>query len=360
MYSFPDESLESSRAPLFDDPDDEAHLADKASLQRMAAIQAALTDIIAFDQRNDGSSHLTQRTIHSDGRQRLFSPNRSSEQGRQVGFEDSDEDDGRDEIQEQANDNQEAYQLAAPGDLQLSYEITRLGDKIANLQSQDMMLDTLIKKAELTGDTQELRLLRKSKSSMNRELRQLKFQKLQYEQQEAANRLIPGRTNVAITSSTIGEEDGKSIVRYLIEVQQLSPDGNFASGWVVARRYNEFLSMHNKLRERYALVRTLDFPGKRLVTALSASFLDNRKAALEKYLQVSGVTQWVRIRQFSSIRVNRVLLQYRPSAKVMNFEPSCLANHHSWRLSSLRCRNLRQCFRARTLFAMYIGLWQKA
>ena len=356
MYSVPEKSPESSRAPLFDDPDDEAHLADKASLQRMAAIQAALTDIIAFEQRNDGSSQGIQRIMGSDRRERLFSSDQSSEKGRLGAFEDSDEDEGRDEIQDKTGDKHGTYKLAAPGDLQLSYEIARLGDKISNLQSQDMMLDTLIKKAELTGDTQELRLLRKSKSSMNRELRQLKFQKLQYEQQEAANRLIPGRTNVAITSSTMGEEDGKSIVRYLIEVQQLSPDGNFASGWVVARRYNEFLSMHNKLRERYVLVRNLDFPGKRLVTALSASFLDNRKAALEKYLQVSDVASaWPKL-----IEINRMFSQYQRSAKATSFELSCLANHHSWRPSNLYYRNPRPRFRARTSSAQFIGLWQKA
>ena len=44
--------------------------------------------------------------------------------------------------------------------------------------------------------------------------------------------------------------------------------------------------MHNKLRERYGLVKNLDFPGKRLVTALSSNFVDTRKVALEKYMQV--------------------------------------------------------------------------
>jgi sorting nexin-25 len=122
---------------------------------------------------------------------------------------------------------------------------------------------------------------------MKRDLRELTFQKLQYEQQEAANRLLPDRTRVSIVNSTVGDEDGKSVVRYLVEVQQLAPDGSFASGWVVARRYNEFLNMHTKLRERYGLVRNLDFPGKRLVGALSGSFLDTRRVALEKYLQVS-------------------------------------------------------------------------
>jgi sorting nexin-25 len=121
---------------------------------------------------------------------------------------------------------------------------------------------------------------------MTRELRELRFQKTQYEQQESANRLISHRTKVSIVSSTVGEEEGKSVVRYLVEVQQLAPDGTFASGWVVARRYNEFLRMHSKLRDRYTLVKGLDFPGKRLVPSLSGSFVDTRRHALEKYLQV--------------------------------------------------------------------------
>ena len=55
-------------------------------------------------------------------------------------------------------------------------------------------------------------------------------------------------------------------------------------GWVTSN--NEFFNMHNKLREKYAAVRALDFPGKRLVTSLSNSFVDSRRIALEKYMQV--------------------------------------------------------------------------
>ena len=183
-----------------------------------------------------------------------------------------------------------SFQLAGPGDLQLAQEIERLAGKVAKLQTQDAMLDTLIKKAELTGDAQELRLLRRSKSQLTRELRELRFQKSQYEQQESANRLLSDRTRVAIVDSTVGEEEGRQVVRYLVEVQQLAQDGSFASGWVVARRYNEFCNMHNKLRDKYLLVRNLDFPGKRLVTVLSGSFVDSRRIALEKYLQVCFIT----------------------------------------------------------------------
>ncbi|KAG2155518.1 PhoX domain-containing protein, partial [Suillus clintonianus] len=273
-------SSDASRAPLFDDPED-AQSADEA--ERMRAIQAALTDIIATEQLphsflppsqdRDGNRHLSAALL--DNKKGIF----GDEEDDMIDEEDDDRAEGS------VDTEQGTFQLAGPGDLQLSYEIARLGDKITKLEAHDAMLDTLIKKAELTGDAQELRLLQRSKSSMARELRELRFQKTQYEQQESANRLISHRTKVSIVSSTVGEEEGRSVVRYLIEVQQLAPDGTFASGWVVARRYNEFLRMHSKLRDRYTLVKGLDFPGKRLVTSLSGSFVDTRRQALEKYMQ---------------------------------------------------------------------------
>ncbi|OAX40073.1 hypothetical protein K503DRAFT_768931 [Rhizopogon vinicolor AM-OR11-026] len=280
MSPVSDSSSDTFRAPLFDDPED-PRSADEA--ERMEAIQAALTDIIATEQYPQS---FLPRNQDKGWNLHLSTPSLENKKGI-FGDEEDDlmDEDGDDRAEGSVDTEQGSFQLAGPGDLQLSYEITRLGDKITKLEAHDVMLDTLIKKAELTGDTQELRLLQKAKSSMSRELRELRFQKSQYEQQESANRLISHRTKVSIVSSTVGEEEGKSIVRYLVEVQQLAPDGTFASGWVVARRYNEFLRMHNKLRDRYTLVKGLDFPGKRLVTSLSGSFVDTRRQALEKYMQ---------------------------------------------------------------------------
>ncbi|OSX67093.1 hypothetical protein POSPLADRAFT_1030261 [Postia placenta MAD-698-R-SB12] len=269
-------SVSSSRAPLFDDPED-AKMTEQS--RRMAAIQAALTDIIALDKRDEHPVGSAESISSAKLSSSLIS------EGKRNSTLDYDVEEEEDRPDDDGEHGHGSFQLAGPGDLQLSHEIARLTHKIETLQSQDAMLDTLIKKAELTGDAQELRLLRKSRSSLTRELRELRFQKTQYEQQESANRLLSDHTKVAIVNSTVGEEDGKSVVRYLIEVQQLAQDGTFSSGWVVARRYNEFFNMHNKLRERYALVRNLDFPGKRLVTALSSSFVDQRRVALEKYLQ---------------------------------------------------------------------------
>jgi len=274
---------ESSRAPLFNDPEDELQRAEE---KRIEAIHAALTDIMALENEESRSSLFMPLGTEKSSKSRSHDKSRRRAAFDDLEFEDPDTgDEGG--LENPITEESLPYRPTSPGDLQLSFEITRLNNKIMHLETQETMLDNLIRKAELTGETQELKLLDKSKSAVIRELRELRFRKLQYEQQENANRLVSDRTKVSIISSTVSEENGKSVVRYLVEVQQLAPDGNFVSGWVVARRYNEFFKMHNRLREKYVMVKNLDFPGKTLVTTLSGSFVDMRRAALEKYLQVS-------------------------------------------------------------------------
>lgn len=342
-----DKDASSTRAPLFDDPDDPAI---KVQSQRMEAIQAALTDIIALDNQDTDAHSRALAEDLSASITSLPPPRRDEEGG-------SDDETDLPPIQEETAHG--SYQLAGPGDLQLSYEIARLSDKIDALQSQDSMLDTLIKKAELTGDEQELKLLRRSKSSLIREIRELKFQKTQYEQQESANRLVSDRTRISIVNSAAADEDGKSVVRYLIEVHQLAPDGSFASGWVIARRYNEFFNMHNKLREKYALVRNLDFPGKRLVTSLTASFVDSRRVALEKYLQV-GTFALLNIDYLTFVHDRRVSSQYLQYARVVNLGRSFLVTLRSIKQLSMPKGLLHPLSPGRTLCALYTSPLQKA
>ena len=333
-----EDDRDTSRLPLFDESQ-EPTLIDSAigqehpSIERMEAIQAALTDIIADDKRRDENP----RSFLFPGGGHTLSQHRGDDQDTSKQFEDErrpgifdsyeDEDQPEfavDDLEDRASGS---FELAGPGDLQLSYDIERLGEKIAKLQSQDAMLDTLIRKAELTGDAQELRLLNKSKSAMERELRELTFQKMQYQQQEADNRLVPERTRVSISNSAVSEDDGKSVVRYLVEVQQLAVDGTFASGWVVARRYNEFFNMHQSLKDKYLIVRNLEFPGKRLVTSLSSSFVDTRRISLEKYLQVSAVSERSsRSPQGSpmSFRVLLLSLWYARATNCAHFSPDRL------------------------------------
>ncbi|GFZ43633.1 hypothetical protein JCM24511_01353 [Saitozyma sp. JCM 24511] len=192
----------------------------------------------------------------------------------------------------------EVVQLAAPGDLQLSVEIARLQDKILDLVKQEHLLDSLIRQAELTGNQTELRILRRSQSSVRREQRTAIFQKAQFEQQEEENRLVPGRTKVDIPSAVVTTEEGegKQVVRYTIEVKQIGEDGSVRVAWVVARRYNEFWELDRAIKEwaitsgDHALLEEVrwkiaELPGKKLVPNVSSSFIESRKLGLEKYLQ---------------------------------------------------------------------------
>ena len=52
--------------------------------------------------------------------------------------------------------------------------------------------------------------------------------------------------------------------------------------------YREFHELHQKLRQKFPKVEDLDFPGKRVITLFknNAQFVEERRVALEAYLQV--------------------------------------------------------------------------
>ncbi|KAE8393928.1 PXA domain-containing protein [Aspergillus alliaceus] len=174
---------------------------------------------------------------------------------------------------------------AAPGDLGLTEAIEALTAEIEKLGSQESVVDALTRKAELTNNTAELRILRKSKASIQREIRRKEMQRQQYMIQESDNSLY-GRSTVRIKSIVVGkEEDGREFAMYVVEVQRNAGEQMPAASWVVARRYSEFHELHHKLRMRYPSVRHLEFPRRRMVMKLQREFLQKRRLALEAYLQ---------------------------------------------------------------------------
>ena len=75
--------------------------------------------------------------------------------------------------------------------------------------TQESIVDSLTTKAELTNNAAELRILRKSKASLQREIQRKELQRQQYIVQESDNSLY-GRATVFIQSIMGGtEEDGK-------------------------------------------------------------------------------------------------------------------------------------------------------
>ena len=94
---------------------------------------------------------------------------------------------------------------AAPGDLGLKEAIDGLNADVERLSNQEQIVDSLTKKAELTNNAAELRILRKSKQSLQREIRRKELQKQQYIIQESDNSLY-GKAAVSIKSIMVGKE----------------------------------------------------------------------------------------------------------------------------------------------------------
>ncbi|KAI1387453.1 PXA domain-containing protein [Hypoxylon trugodes] len=193
--------------------------------------------------------------------------------------------DERDDHNEEVDgDIEDEVHEAAPGDLGLAEAITVLTNDIDRLAAQEAVIESLTKKAELTNNTAELRILRKSKASLQRELRRKELQRQQYVIQESDNSLY-GRALIKIKSIQVGrEEDGKEFALYVIEVKRDAGEKMPAATWIVTRRYSEFHELHQQLRHRYPSVRNLDFPRRRMVMKLQSDFLRKRRDALEYYL----------------------------------------------------------------------------
>jgi sorting nexin-25 len=190
--------------------------------------------------------------------------------------EDSDVDDKTDEDQ---------VQEAAPGDLGLIEAIDVLNADIEKLIAQKQIVDSLTAKAELTNNSAELRILKKSEQSLEREIKRKEMQKQQYVIQESDNSLY-GRAAVSIKSVMIGrEDDGHEFAVYIIEVKRQAGEQMPAATWTVTRRYSQFHELHKRLRARFPSVRELDFPRRQALFTLQKDFVQKRRVVLERYLR---------------------------------------------------------------------------
>ncbi|PWW76002.1 hypothetical protein C7212DRAFT_357860 [Tuber magnatum] len=173
---------------------------------------------------------------------------------------------------------------AAPGDLGLAEAIAALTFDIEKLSTQEAVVDSLYRKAELTNNTVELRILGKSKASLHREIRRKELQRQQYIVQESDNSLY-GRATIRIKSTKVGRENGQEYALYIIEVHRPAGDLMPPATWTLPRRYSEFLNLHQTLRSTFPSVKTLDFPRRRVVMKFQKDFLEKRRVSLESYLR---------------------------------------------------------------------------
>ncbi|KAI5289374.1 Intermediate filament protein [Ascosphaera aggregata] len=372
-------SLDSERQPLFDDDLDSNVLTLSSSsmtdypggegdssqqTQVLESMEAALNDIIAAEPHQDlrsdsgedhtakpaGASqqlHLVSNDKLDKGKPNIASLGLVNPVGRIGVFTDNDlfpdeekflEDEYADPISESDEDNiLKDIHPAAPGDLGLAEAIMALNEDIEKLIAQEYVVDALTKKAELTNNAAELRILGKSKSSLQREIRRKEMQRQQYIIQEGDTGLY-GRSSVQIKSIIIGKEEDKrefascklkastlrsNIVSYqltaatadLVEVRRNASDRQAVASWVVPRRYSEFHELHQRLRSQYRAVRNLEFPRRRVVMKLQKDFLQKRRIALESYLQqLLELPEVCRSRELRSFLSQRTIAGHRESS----------------------------------------------
>lgn len=179
--------------------------------------------------------------------------------------------------------------LAAPGDLSLAEKIATLDNDIENLNEQHDILTSLLKKAELTNNLNELKILKRSKTSVENEISSKELQKQQYIVQENENSLY-GKSKVQIQSCVFGNDKTSQYVLYIVEVQKYSSDNpnEIVAGWVVARRFSQFYRLNEYLKIRYPELAAIKFP-KKTVPYLGkfkkSQLFEIRKPMLEAYLR---------------------------------------------------------------------------
>ncbi|KAF3910332.1 hypothetical protein ABW21_db0208402 [Orbilia brochopaga] len=206
---------------------------------------------------------------------------------------------------------------AAPGDLGLAEAISELTASINKLYTQDAVVSSMLKKAELTNNAAELRILNKSRASLQREIRRKELQRQQYIVQESDNSLY-GRANISIKQPIVGSDQGKEYAIYIIEVYRKAGEQFPSAEWAVARRYREFLKLYEDLRAKYSSVKQLEFPRKHMVMKLQRDFLDKRRVALEAYLRsLLLIPDVCRSREFRSF-LSQQSLPPVPDANVDN------------------------------------------
>ncbi|CAI6334262.1 unnamed protein product [Periconia digitata] len=204
---------------------------------------------------------------------------------------------------------------AAPGDLGLAEAIDALTSDIERLVTQESIVDSLTSKAELTNNAAELRILRKSKSSLQREIQRKELQRQQYIVQESDNSLY-GRATVFIQSYMVGhDEDGKEFALYVIEVRRRAGDQMPAATWAVSRRYSEFHDLNKRLRTKFPEVRNLELPRRQMIPKLQKDFLHKRRLGLEKYLRdLLTIPAVCRSREFRAFLSQAAISSADPSA----------------------------------------------
>ncbi|KAJ3411055.1 Leucine-rich repeat-containing protein 9 [Chytridiales sp. JEL 0842] len=168
--------------------------------------------------------------------------------------------------------------------------IVQLGEQLGQIKQELSILEEKIgiveKEPPTLATKDKVRSLQLMKAGLDVEMMKLAEEKKRCTDEELENLILPNYTTINIIDVNIVETESKDYAVYIIEVHRCTKEG-VESGWVVQRRYHEFVELHQSLKAKIPVVGNYDLPGKLLsgLKKLRKDFLENRRAALSKYLQ---------------------------------------------------------------------------
>ncbi|GME24947.1 G protein signaling regulator protein [Neofusicoccum parvum] len=179
-------------------------------------------------------------------------------------------------------DAEDEIHEAAPGDLGLAEAIDTLTQDLDRLVNQESIVDSLTKKAELTNNAAELRILKKSKASLQREIHRKELQRQQYVIQESDNSLY-GRATVSIQSIMVGKDEaGSEFALYVIE-RAISPsdpsDSQAETKDFVSRIYSSVSDGMEEFIGNIPVLDQLSLAGQNLISAATTQLNNGNGAA---------------------------------------------------------------------------------
>ena len=170
-------------------------------------------------------------------------------------------------------------------------DIASLTISIDQIEKELELLEHLILKADLTNNQMQLKILKKSKRTLLKELEMKELLKQQYVVQENANSLFR-KTKIYIRSYFNDNSSSglKEITYYIINIHHFN--NGQVSSWDMARRYNEFFQLNTYLKNKFRdIMRQLQdlFPSKVKISlkyhVTKTLLCEERKQKLEKYLR---------------------------------------------------------------------------
>jgi hypothetical protein len=192
------------------------------------------------------------------------------------------------------------------GDLLLSENEKSPADNFPSiiiLPSQAIVLDETIEKLKVDivyvekqlldaqagnySDEKNIKNLQYLIRGMRLEAEEVIKEKHQIELKELQDVILPGNCTVSIGETFDIWEDGKEFATYPIQVTRQNSEGK-SSGWILNRRYSQFLTLHQALKAKYpVIISKIDMPGRlEGIMKLKRQLVEHRRSSLEKYLTV--------------------------------------------------------------------------